>query len=264
MLGRDRLITAAVLLPLLAAGVVLLPAWGFALLIGAAAAAGAWELYRFHYRERLPLCAWVGCAGALAVVLAAPFQPALPVLAGAALLVLTARLLSGDGTENALADTGVAALGLVYVGLLLSHVVLLQAAPEGFRWVFYLMLVTWSGDAAAYYVGSTLGRTRLTAVSPNKTVEGTVGGLSASIAAAYAGMLFAPGLTRWDPLWIGLLLGILALFGDLVESQFKRGAGVKDSSNLIPAHGGMLDKLDAFLFTAPALYYYLRFLVWEA
>jgi len=106
-------------------------------------------------------------------------------------------------------------------------------------------------------VGSRLGRTRLTEVSPKKTVEGTLGGLAASVAAAYLGWLFVPLAWGWDPLFIGLLLGVAALLGDLVESLFKRAAGVKDSSALIHGHGGVLDKVDSFLFTGPALLYYL-------
>jgi len=256
--GKDRLITAAVALPLLAAAIVWLPGWGLAVLIGLVAAGGQWELYRMHFGAApLPAAAWLGCAAGLAVVATAPSGGAPSVLAGGVVLVLLARLLSGRPYASALAETGAVVLGLAYVAYLLSHVVLLRVGPDGVRWVFFLLLVTWTGDAAAYYVGSRFGRTRLTEVSPGKTVEGTGGGLAASVLAAYAGWGFVPGLSAWDPLWIGLLMGGLAVLGDLVESVFKRGAGVKDSSNLIPAHGGILDKVDSFLFTGPALFYYL-------
>ncbi|MFQ5508587.1 MAG: phosphatidate cytidylyltransferase [Leptospirillia bacterium] len=255
MLGKDRLITAAVALPAVAACVLFLPPAAFALLIGLVAAAGQWELYRFRFTDRLPAAAWAGCAvGVLVVAL----EPPMIALAPGAILILTLRLFSGK-RESALADTGVIVLGLVYVAVLIAHIAYLKGMGAYGCWVIYLMLITWCGDAAAYYVGRTLGKTPLTEISPNKTVEGTLGGFAASIAAAYAGMLLVPAMAWWEPLVIGLLLGPAALIGDLVESQFKRGAGVKDSSTLIPAHGGVLDKLDAFLFTAPVLFYYLKF-----
>jgi phosphatidate cytidylyltransferase len=257
VLGKDRLITAAVALPLLGAAVVLLPAWGLALLVGAAAAVGQWELYRMHFAGPLPAAAWLACAAGVAVVAGTPFGWAPVALAGGVALALIARLLDPARREAAIAEAAVVVLGLAYVAFLLSHVAALRALPDGVRWVFYLLLVTWAGDAAAYYVGSRLGRTRLTEVSPKKTVEGTLGGLAASVAAAYLGWLFVPLAWGWDPLFIGLLLGVAALLGDLVESLFKRAAGVKDSSALIHGHGGVLDKVDSFLFTGPALLYYL-------
>lgn len=258
MLGKDRLITAAVALPVLGAAVVWLPPWGLAVVLGAVAAVGQWELYRMYFRERaLPVAAWLACGAGLALVAAAPFGAAPAALAGGVLVVLMARLLSPRPREDAIGEGAVAVLGLAYVAFLLSAVAVLRAQPDGVRWVFYLLLVTWSGDAAAYFVGSRFGRTRLTEVSPGKTVEGTAGGLAASVAAAYLGWTFAPLASPWDPLRVGLLLGVLAVLGDLVESLFKRAAGVKDSSRLIPAHGGVLDKVDSFLFTGPALLYYL-------
>lgn len=261
MAGRDRLITAAVALPVLAAGVLLLPPWAFALILGVIAAGGQWELYRMHFPKDMPGAVWPALAGGVLVVAVTPAGHRLEALVLALLVVLVARLLSGRPHAAALGETGVLALGLFYVAFLLSHVAALDAAG-GARWVFFLLFVTWSGDASAYWIGSRFGQRRLTEISPGKTVEGTLGGIAASVAAAYVGMTFAPGLSALDPLWIGLSLGVLAVLGDLTESLFKRGAGVKDSGALIPGHGGVLDKLDSFLFTAPALFYYLTAFVW--
>jgi phosphatidate cytidylyltransferase len=253
-----RLITAAVALPPLGAAVIWLPPWALALLLGVVAAVGQWELYRMYFPAgALPACAWLGCAGGLAVVAAAPAGDAGAALGVGVLAVLIARLFSGRPREGAIPEAAVAVLGMAYVAFLLSHVAALRAGSHGVRWVFFLLLVTWAGDSAAYFVGSRFGRLRLTEVSPGKTVEGTLGGLAAAIAAAYAGWLFVPFSNPWDPFRLGLLLGVAAVLGDLVESLFKRGAGVKDSSALIPGHGGVLDKLDSFLFTGTALLYYL-------
>ncbi len=262
MPGKDRIITALWTLPLLTAAVVYAPSWGFALLFGLLAAVGQWELYRFHFKDGLPAVAWLGCFTGLLVVLGTLEGAVLPVLAASFVLLLVARMGADRPMATALTEAAVVILGLVYVAALLAHVPLLREVQGGVRWVFFLLLVTWANDAAAYYVGSKWGKTRLTTVSPNKTVEGTLGGFACAVAAAYAGMTFVSGLCLWDPLFIGLMTGVLALLGDLVESLFKRGAGVKDSSTLIPAHGGVMDKLDAFLFTAPGLYYYLTLTVW--
>jgi phosphatidate cytidylyltransferase len=258
VLGKDRLITAAVALPLLAAAVIGLPPWALAVLLGGVAAVGQWELYRMYFGAApLPAAAWLACVAGCAVVAAAPFGAAPTALGGGVLLVLMTRLLSPRPLENAIGEGAVAVLGLAYVAFLLSAVAALRARPDGIHCVFYLLLVTWAGDAAAYYVGSRFGSRRLTEVSPGKTVEGTAGGLVAAVAAAYLGWALVPFPSGWGPLGIGLLLGVLAVLGDLVESLFKRAAGVKDSSHLIPAHGGVLDKVDSFLFTGPALLYYL-------
>jgi len=256
--GKDRLITAVVALPLLGAAVIWLPPWALALLLGLAAALGQWELYRMYFPGgALPAFAWVACAGGLGVVAAAPAGGAAAALAAGVVLILIARLASRRPMEGAIPEAAVAVLGLAYVAFLLSHVAVLRTGSHGVRWVFFLLLVTWAGDAMAYWVGSRFGRLRMTEVSPGKTVEGTVGGLIAAVGAAYAGWFFVPLANAWDPFRLGLLLGVAAVLGDLTESLFKRGAGVKDSSALIPAHGGLLDKVDSFLFTGPALLYYL-------
>ena len=131
--------------------------------------------------------------------------------------------------------------------------------PEGEFLIFGLFLVTWAADTGAYYVGASLGRHKLApSISPNKTIEGVAGGLITAILAAFlAQAWFLPSLTSADCMAIACLLTIAGLLGDLAESAMKRGAGVKDSGSLIPGHGGMLDRLDSLLFTAPAFYYYV-------
>ena len=119
-------------------------------------------------------------------------------------------------------------------------------------------MVIWVGDSGAYFTGRALGRTKLFPVaSPNKTVEGAVGGLIGAMGAAFlARALFFEALTVSDCLVLGLSGGILGPIGDLVESVFKRSAGVKDSGSFFPGHGGVLDRVDALLFAAPVFYWY--------
>lgn len=122
-----------------------------------------------------------------------------------------------------------------------------------------IFTIIWIDDTFAYLIGSTLGRTKLyPKVSPNKTVEGAVGGLAGALIAAYFVAIYCPivNLTHW--MIIALLIVVFGLLGDLIESKFKREAGIKDSSNLIPGHGGFLDRLDSIIFAAPFVYVYLH------
>lgn len=120
----------------------------------------------------------------------------------------------------------------------------------------------WAADIGAYLMGKYFGRTKLSAISPKKTVEGAIFGIAGSIAVAEAGAWYL----NW-PVWeisgavFGLLIGVVSLLGDLTESMIKRDAGVKDSGQLIPGHGGILDRTDSYVFTAPLVYYYLVLLL---
>ncbi|CAG0965410.1 phosphatidate cytidylyltransferase [Geobacteraceae bacterium] len=163
-----------------------------------------------------------------------------------------------SATEMALLWSGIA-----YVPLLLSHLVLLRALPSGVEWVFLMLLIVMSGDTAAYYVGSSLGKRKLyPSVSPNKSIEGALGGLCGSLVGTFAAKLtFFPALTVADCVVTALAVGAIGQIGDLFESLLKRSFGVKDSGVIIPGHGGILDRLDSILFAAPALYYYASLIV---
>lgn len=120
----------------------------------------------------------------------------------------------------------------------------------------------WAADIGAYIFGKFLGRTRLSDISPKKTVEGAVFGIGGSVVVAVMGskILHWPGFP-WAGLVLGLLVGIASLLGDLTESMMKRDAGVKDSGQLIPGHGGILDRVDSYVFTAPIVYYFLTLFI---
>jgi phosphatidate cytidylyltransferase len=127
------------------------------------------------------------------------------------------------------------------------------AAAGGMAWVLAVVLSTWAGDSAAYLAGRTFGRHRLApAVSPGKTIEGAVGGLLAAVLVSAAVFGVSGALPAWAGALVGAGLGVCGQLGDLSESFLKRQAGVKDSGDLIPGHGGMLDRVDALLFAFPA------------
>jgi phosphatidate cytidylyltransferase len=146
------------------------------------------------------------------------------------------------------------ALGLIYIfGPLACAVALRRANPH---WLMFALLLSWSGDTAALYVGKSIGRHLLAPrISPNKTWEGSIGSVAGSL---IAGAIYAHYLIPQTPLIEVLLLAlsgnIAGQFGDLAESAVKRRAGVKDSGSSLPGHGGWLDRIDAMLFTLPVVY----------
>ena len=130
--------------------------------------------------------------------------------------------------------------------------------PHGLATTLLAFGCIWAADIGAYVIGKTFGRTRLSDISPKKTVEGAVFGVAASVAVAVLGS-WAFKWSGWPITGavLGLLIGIASLLGDLTESMMKRDAGVKDSGQLIPGHGGILDRADSYVFTAPIVYYFV-------
>lgn len=152
-------------------------------------------------------------------------------------------------------------LGLVYLPFLLSHLMLIRLLPDGRQWIFMTLIVIMSCDSFAYFVGRKMGQRKLyPAVSPNKTIEGGLGGLAGAVfAILVVKFTFLPILGFFDAVLIGLLLGGMGQVGDLFESLLKRACQVKDSGAIIPGHGGMLDRLDSLLFAFPVVYYLARY-----
>lgn len=156
-----------------------------------------------------------------------------------------------------LLDSAGTMMGTMYVGLL-NYFYLLRMMPDGWVWLIFTLTATWATDTAAYFVGMVFGRRRIApALSPKKTLEGAVGGFAGSILVAGVFSYIYTFLPMSKVLLLGLSLGAAAQVGDLLESAFKRQAGVKDSSALIPGHGGILDRIDSTLFTAPLVYYFV-------
>lgn len=224
---------------------------------------GLAEFYRMALPERKKVGLLASCAGALLpLALLSPEHTAL--LPALTLVIITFGLIFLFTIRDIKAAGGEVAflfMGFLYVPLLLGHLMLLRGLTNGIEWVFLMMVIVMAGDTGAYYVGSNLGRRKLySIVSPNKSVEGALGGLAGSVIGAFiAKATFFPALTAFDSLATALLLGILGQLGDLFESFLKRSFGVKDSGTIFPGHGGVLDRLDSILFAAPAAFYYACF-----
>jgi phosphatidate cytidylyltransferase len=151
--------------------------------------------------------------------------------------------------------------GALYVGGLFSHVISLRNLPQGLNWLLLTFVATWACDSAAYFVGTRWGKRPFFAhVSPKKTWEGAVAGFAVgTLATAIVG--YRMGVVLWQGLTLGLLLVLGGTFGDLSESLVKRQVGVKDSSALIPGHGGALDRIDSLLFAGVIMYYFALWVI---
>ena len=151
--------------------------------------------------------------------------------------------------------------GILYIGWLLSHLVALRGLDAGRNWVFLALFATFASDTAAFFVGRTWGKHHLAPkISPGKTWEGAVAGVFGAIIVSLLFILPTPlnlPLNYGQAILLGLAVSVFGQFGDLVESLFKRNMGVKDSSKLIPGHGGFLDRLDSIVFAGIVVYYYV-------
>jgi len=180
--------------------------------------------------------------------------------------------------EEAIFHISGTVFGVIYVGWLLSHLVLLMQMPRVLEPIVYTnifnitirlgtslsllpFVLTWSNDTMAFFTGRRFGRRLLfPSISPNKTWEGVIGGAAGAVISAFIyQQLYAPYLSWFDCTALGFGTAIVAPVGDLVESMIKRDVEIKDVSTTIPGHGGFLDRFDSLLFTAPLIYYYLRF-----
>ncbi|MBF0395934.1 MAG: phosphatidate cytidylyltransferase [Desulfobacterales bacterium] len=154
-------------------------------------------------------------------------------------------------------------LGICYIPLLISYMVLLRNGEDGIQWISFLFTIVFMGDVGAYYAGSYLGRHKLCpAVSPGKTIEGSIGGLLANIIVGSVFKYYFFPNTSWiiDIIFF-IIIGAISQTGDLFESQLKRVSKIKDSGNILPGHGGILDRIDALLFACPVVYYFKQYLV---
>jgi phosphatidate cytidylyltransferase len=249
--------------PLLYGAIRYLPPIAFTGVVALAGCVCLMELYRLCFpASSRPLAVGVGLLGCVGLIVG-PHHPALlqTGLLVAVITVLSIPLLVEVPLLDSLRQGAIVLTGMLYVGLTLSYLVLVRLLPEGELLLFFLLLVTWAADTAAYYVGTLYGQRGLAPrISPKKTVEGLAGGLVGATLVAYAARwTFVPEFSNIDTLVLALFLTLAGLWGDLVESAIKRGVGVKDSGDLLPGHGGMLDRLDSLLFTAPAFYYYVTF-----
>jgi phosphatidate cytidylyltransferase len=183
------------------------------------------------------------------------------------MLVSLIVLLLRPSREKAFRDWAWTIVGALYVGWMLSYWLNLRGLEDGRNWVYLAMLTTFANDTGAFFIGRAKGKHKLApTISPAKTWGGAIGGLiSAILAAVVIAMvlnLISPFTFKyWQIILLGFLVGLFAQLGDLVESLLKRNMGVKESGNLLPGHGGILDRFDSLIFVGAVVYYYVIWVV---
>ncbi len=267
-----RLIASAVFIPCF----ILIALRGevhFLLLTNCIVGLGMWEFYSIMWNIGVRPYRAIGILSGLSLLwylylYSGKYAGMFLTIAVLALMALEITRRDGRGAVTHLATT---AFGVIYVGFLGAHLVLLRELPVrvgleyhyGASFVFLAFFITWSCDTGAYFVGKSLGRRKiLPRVSAGKTWEGAIGGvLLAMVGAVVARYWFADYLTTVQAVLLGAAAGIVGPIGDFAESMIKRDADIKDTSEVIPGHGGVLDRFDSLLFTAPLLYYFLKFVI---
>ena len=271
-MALKRELAAAVAIPAVLAILFLLPPLAFDALVAAIALAALWEFYRMAEKTGHPVAKSLGLVAAAAALAAiagataaggdrvASFWPLFFAILAVTFAASVAPLFAGIAPPAALAGAGSTLFGIAAVALPAGAMCYLRSFSP--RAVLFLFLIVWGCDSFAYYTGRAFGRRKLApVVSPNKTWEGTLGGLAGAtlIGAAAGEWGLMPELGPAVGAAAGALASSAGQIGDLVESLWKRGAGVKDSGTFLPGHGGFYDRIDSLLFAGPVL---AAILVW--
>ena len=259
-----RVVTVVPLIPIILWMMFAGPRWLWQVFILIAIAIGGYELMAMKVPSSRGLRSW----GSMTSVLFAYtiiFATSSTALYGVVLLIILGAmawsLLQEDPLHNASVRVGWLLGTPVYVGGTLAALALVRDFDPTGAWVLLTMVLAWGSDTSAYFVGRKYGKTKLAPrISPKKTLEGSAGGLAASVFGALVMSFFLPGLEPLDAIALGVLAGAAGQAGDLLMSVLKRSSGVKDSGGILPGHGGILDRVDALAFTGPATWAYGHFI----
>jgi phosphatidate cytidylyltransferase len=279
---QQRILSALVAAPL-ALVMIYLGGLPLAVFLAAVSCGCAWELYRIARAGGIDPLDPVGIplAGAVPLAVYASaiglYEPSLALMAVALMVIMASVIWARGTTGKPLGAAAVTAMGVIYAGGFLSFGFVLREHPyaignrAGTALVAFPLILTWASDIGAYAVGRTIGgRKLIESVSPGKTVSGALGGLVTTMIVSWVYVRFALApiasltMTSQASVLFGLVISIAAQIGDLAESLFKREAKVKDSSGLMPGHGGLLDRLDSLLFVLPVAHLLFSWLLLPA
>lgn len=285
---KQRVITSVVGLPILVAAIWFNGPW-FTIVAAVWGLASIFEFYNIVRKSnKVPILTFFGALW-VGILIVYPYFVAIfpdffktyplldsihfpPLLLTAAVVIPFAYLVLLRSKEMGFTGWAWTIGGIIYIGWMLSYLVslrMLQSADRGFdfgrNWVFLALLATFASDTCAYFVGRAWGRHHMAPdISPKKTWEGGAAGVIGSVIVCLLFTIPTPlrlPLAYWQAIILGIIVSILGQIGDLAESLFKRNMSVKDSSNLIPGHGGFLDRMDSVAFAGVVVYYYVVWVV---
>ncbi|MAT43487.1 MAG: phosphatidate cytidylyltransferase [Anaerolineaceae bacterium] len=260
---NKRLLTAAIIIPI-GVGFIVLGGWFFTFFIAVVLAVAAWEYWHLYQLGGYSPNAPVLFASVILLVFFRylfSFEGSDIILALSIMAAMAFHTLSYElKREHASIDFGITLGGILYIGWLGSYLISLRMLPDGLWWILLTIPTVGIGDAGAYFIGVRFGKNKMAPrVSPKKSWEGYLGGVLFSIiGGAGLGLLWhtqTDAITLTNGLILGTALGILTPLGDLGESMLKRQFNVKDSSNLLPGHGGFMDRIDSWLWAACISFY---------
>lgn len=258
-----RIITALILAPIVLLGIIYLSDQIFFIVAEIVILIATVEFYKMIKSADMPILMVPSIVGAVLVPYSLYASSLMLFAFGmffTVFLAMTVKLFATLPLEKSYEHISVSLLSVLYVPFLFSFLFLLKQI--NFHTVFYLLFIIWLSDSGAYLFGMKFGKNRMyEKISPKKSMEGLFAGLTCGVGAAVVYNLFFLDFTLVHALLSGLLVAVAGVIGDLIESMFKRSAGVKDSGTIIPGHGGMLDRIDSMLLGAPVLYFYIKLLI---
>ncbi|MGB9857836.1 MAG: phosphatidate cytidylyltransferase [Dictyoglomaceae bacterium] len=230
------------------------------ILVMALAGFGLWEFYTLLERYKFQPLKLEGIIFGLLYLTFIYFESRKALVIFLPVFILVLLIYELFRKRRAIADLSLTFLGFFYIPFLLSYLLMLRNLPYGEKACYFTFILVWISDSSAFFFGKAFGKHPLApSISPKKTIEGTIAGI---ISSALASLIFSL-IYSWNPIFtviLGITIGIMGQLGDLVESMLKREIGVKDSSSLLPGHGGVLDRFDSLIFSVPTAYYFLHLL----
>ena len=269
---RTRVIVAAILLPI-GLALIYIGGWAFSGFVTIIVALAAWEYGQLFRGIDLQPSLVIAVAGAAAIALGRAwngFDSAPVLISGILIASMIYHMVTYErGRDQAGSDFAVTLSAAFYVGWLGAYLISIRELPGGFWWLLLVLPIVWFADSGAYFIGRAFGKRKLSPrLSPKKTWEGYLGGVvvgtMGAVGLAYLWAIWAGpdfSITPLHSVLLGLLLSTITTLGDLGESMIKRQSGIKDSSNLIPGHGGVFDRIDSWLWAALIGYYYIIWVV---
>jgi len=261
---RQRILTSIVIVPISIIAIWFGNPW-FALIMAVIAVLGSLEFYRLASLNKIEPLSYFGTAIIFLLILC-PFCPIpmiKPLLMTLAVVISLIWFLFRSAIKNAFNNWAWTMAGVLFIGWTLSYWIEIRELEQGLYWTFWALIIIAVNDICAFFIGRAIGKHALApSISPKKTWEGALGGvITGTLASVIVGIVFPLHINYWQMIILGLLICVLAQFGDLVESVLKRNTDVKDSGKLLPGHGGILDRLDSFFLTGPVIFYCITYIV---